>query len=271
MAVWENPDVDLLYDINGLADGAPTWVDRAMAFAGEYGMVVALALCAVFAWWRMVRRRPTREEAISGVAGLLWAPLAAGLALLVNIPVRDIVARPRPFVSHKGLDVLVGGKDDFSFVSDHSTMAMALAVGIFMVNRRLGLAGIAVAVLAGLTRVYMGVHYPTDVVGGLALGTAVALLLAPVAMWLLTPLVRRAAHSPRLGPLVWAGPAQGPDGVVAPEVAPEASTAAGGPVSGSRADAPGAAPSAAGVPYAEPRAARRGRPRGRGRSRDLAA
>lgn len=262
MAVWDNPDVDLLYDINGLADGAPTWIDRVMGFAGEYGMVIALVLCAAFAWWRMVRRRPTREDAIVGVAGLLWAPLAAGVALLLNIPIREIVARPRPFVSHKGLDVLVAGKDDFSFVSDHSTMAMALAVGIFMVNRRLGLAGVVIAVLAGCTRVYMGVHYPTDVVGGLALGTAVALLLAPAAMWLSTPLVRRAAESQRLAPLVWAGSAAVDSEDAA---APEVSSAAGRHGHGAH----------NGVSGARSSAARRARPRGRGRSRsrdrDLAA
>ena len=48
----------------------------------------------------------------------------------------------------------------------------------------------------------MGVHYPTDVVGGFALGTAVVLLLAPLAQLLLTPVVAAVARSPRLGLLV---------------------------------------------------------------------
>lgn len=205
MAVWDDPDVDLLYEINGLAEAAPPWADRTMEYVGEYGIVIALMLLGLFAWWRVSRRRDSREQAVAGFAGLVWAPLAAALALLVNIPIRDFVERPRPFLDHKGLEVLVQGKDDYSFVSDHSTMAMALAVGIFMVHRRYGLVGIVLAVVAGTSRVYMGVHYPTDVVGGLALGTAVALLLAPAAMWLLTPVVRAVAHSPRLGPVVWAG------------------------------------------------------------------
>ncbi|HEX5567608.1 MAG TPA: phosphatase PAP2 family protein [Streptomyces sp.] len=198
MAGWDNPDVELLYDINGLAKAAPGWADHLMEFVGEYGTIVALALLGVWAWW--VARRCV--DAVAAVAGLVWAPLAAGVALLVNVPIREFVERPRPFLTHDGLEVLVDGKADFSFVSDHATLAMALAVGIFMVNRRLGLVGIVVAVFAGFCRIYMGVHYPTDVIGGLALGTAVALLLAPAALALLTPLLRAMASSQRVGWLV---------------------------------------------------------------------
>ena len=220
MAVWDNPDVGLLRDINGLAKDAPTWADRAMEYIGEYGMVLALVVLGLWAWWRVTRRRESREEAVAGFAGLLWAPLAAAVALLVNIPIRGFVERPRPFVDHRGLDVLVPGKSDYSFVSDHSTLAMALAVGIFMVHRKAGLAGAVLALLAGVSRVYMGVHYPTDVVGGLALGMAVTLLLAPIAMWLLTPLARALAGSPRVGGLVWAGAAADAAGDVPRQGAP---------------------------------------------------
>lgn len=191
------PDVELLYDINGLAVDAPHWFDRVMEWTGEYGTIFALAALMLWCWWG-VRKR---EDGPSAVAGLVWAPLAAGLALLVNIPIRSFVERPRPFLDHKGLEVLVDGKTDYSFVSDHSTMAMAIAVGIFVAHRRFGLVAIALAVLAGFCRIYMGVHYPTDVIGGFALGTAVALLLAPPAMAMLNPLTRTVADS-RAGWLV---------------------------------------------------------------------
>ncbi|MFF8384762.1 phosphatase PAP2 family protein [Streptomyces kanasensis] len=196
-----NPDVSLLYDINGLAKAAPTWFDRVMEFVGEYGIMLALVLVALWCWWS-VRRRGTPEDSATAVAGLIWAPLAAGIALLVNVPIRGFVERPRPFLDHEGLEVLVAGKTDYSFVSDHATMAMAIGVGLFVAHKRFGLAGIALALTEGFCRVYMGVHYPTDVVGGLALGTAVALLLAPVALALLTPLTSALARSPRAGRLV---------------------------------------------------------------------
>ncbi|MFF7976580.1 phosphatase PAP2 family protein [Streptomyces sp. NPDC007905] len=195
-----NPDVDLLYDINGLAKDAPHWFDRVMEFVGEYGLLLAMVLLVLWCWWS-VRRRGD-EDAASSAAALVWAPLAAGIAVLVNVPIRGFVERPRPFVDHQGLDVLVSGKTDFSFVSDHATVTMALGVGLFVANRRFGAAGIGLALLEGFCRVYMGVHYPTDVVGGFALGTAVALLLSPLAMALLTPLMKAVERSRRAGWLV---------------------------------------------------------------------
>ncbi|WP_326689455.1 MULTISPECIES: phosphatase PAP2 family protein [unclassified Streptomyces] len=215
MAAWDNPDVELLHEINGLAKDAPTWADRIMEYVGEYGIALGLVVLALWAWWGVTRKRETLEEGLTGFAGLLWAPLAALIALAVNIPIRGFVERPRPFLEHKGIEVLVKGKTDFSFVSDHATLTMAIAVGIFMVQRKLGLVAIVLAVLEGFCRVYMGVHYPTDVIGGLALGTAVALLLAPPAMWALTPAVRGLAKSPRLRTLMWAGPAESAGGPTA--------------------------------------------------------
>ncbi|KUN22470.1 MULTISPECIES: phosphatase PAP2 family protein [Streptomyces] len=195
-----NPDVELLYDINGLAKDAPHWFDRVMEFVGEYGLLLAMVLLILWCWWSV--RRRGGEDAAPSVAALVWAPLAAGLAVLVNVPIRGFVERPRPFVDHQGLDVLVSGKTDFSFVSDHATITMALGVGLFVAHRRFGLIGIGLALLEGFCRVYMGVHYPTDVVGGFALGTAVVLLLSPPATALLTPLMRAVERSPRAGWLV---------------------------------------------------------------------
>ncbi|MFE9098846.1 phosphatase PAP2 family protein [Streptomyces sp. NPDC007264] len=195
-----NPDVDLLYDINGLAKQAPHWFDRVMEFVGEYGLLLAMVLLVLWCWLSV--RRRGGEDAASSVAALVWAPLAAGLAVLVNVPIRGFVERPRPFVDHQGIDVLVTGKTDYSFVSDHATLTMAMAVGLFVASRTFGLVGLGLALLEGFCRVYMGVHYPTDVVGGFALGTAVALLLSPLAMALLTPLMRAVERSPRAGWLI---------------------------------------------------------------------
>lgn len=196
-----NPDVSLLYDINGLAKDAPSWLDSTMEFVGEYGIMLAMVLLVLWCWWS-VRRRGTVEESVAAVAGLVWAPLAAGIALLVNIPIRGFVERPRPFLDHTGLEVLVAGKTDYSFVSDHATMAMAIGAGLFVAHRKFGLAAIGLALAEGFCRVYMGVHYPTDVVGGFALGTAVALLLAPLALALLTPVASAVAGSGWFGVLV---------------------------------------------------------------------
>ncbi|MGW6685837.1 phosphatase PAP2 family protein [Streptomyces sp. NPDC054961] len=200
-----NVDVSLLYEINGLTRHAPPWMDRTVALVGEYGIPLALVLLVLWCW-RGARRRQDEAAAVESFTALVWAPLAAGAALLLNVPLREFVGRPRPAAQHEGVEVLDPGAgishSAFSFVSDHSTLAMALGVGLFVAHRKFGYAGIGLALLEGFTRVYMGLHYPTDVIGGFALGTAVVLLLAPLAMALLTPVVRAVARSPRLGVLV---------------------------------------------------------------------
>ncbi|MEU9148641.1 phosphatase PAP2 family protein [Streptomyces sp. NPDC048349] len=205
-----NLDVSLLYEINGLALRAPDWVDRSVGLIGEFGIPLALVLLLLWCWHGA--RRQDESTAVESFAALVWAPLAAGLALLVNAPLREFVGRPRPFRRHEGLQVLDTASGarfgtelagaDFSFVSSHATLAMALGVGLFLAHRRLGVIGIALAVVEGVCRVYAGAHYPTDVIGAFALGTAVVLVLAPLAMALLTPVVRAVAASPRLGRLV---------------------------------------------------------------------
>ncbi|MFE0604604.1 phosphatase PAP2 family protein [Streptomyces sp. NPDC058892] len=204
-----NVDVSLLYEVNGAARRAPAWVDTAVSLAGEYGILLAMVLLVLWCW-RGARRQDEAAAAESFTA-LVWAPLAAGLALLVNVPLRELVGRRSPFELHEGLQVLepgwgVGlGNTEYSFASGHTTVAMALGVGLFVAHRKLGILGIALALVEGVCRVYMGVNYPTDVIGGLALGTAVVLVLAPLALALLDPVVRAVAGSRRLGRLVRAG------------------------------------------------------------------
>ncbi len=71
-----NPDVDLLYDINGLAKDAPGWFDRVMEFVGEYGLLLAIVLLVVWCWWS-VRRRGDEDAALLASrrwSGRRWRP-----------------------------------------------------------------------------------------------------------------------------------------------------------------------------------------------------
>ena len=184
LADTTNPDLGLLYAVNGLAKSSPQWLDHLVSWIGEYGILIGLAMLGLVGWLQ-ARRRPDAPVAI---AGLLWVPLSVAVAELANLPIAAIVDRPRPFVDHPGLLVLVDGKaGTHSFVSDHSTMTMAVAVSLFLVNRKLGWIAGGMALLQGFCRMFMGVHYPTDVIGGYALAVAVVLLLAPIAMAVLVP------------------------------------------------------------------------------------
>lgn len=193
----DNVDLDVLKGVNGFADDT-SWAHGAMEFLGEYGLLAVLGLIVGLAWFR-ARKRPDHDVA---VAGVLWAPIAALIAELANMPLRDWVDRPRPFVAHPAeIHVLVEGKDDPSFASDHALLTMSIAVALLLVDRKLGAVAVLVAVLQGLARLYVGVHYPTDVIGGFALGALVALALSPLALRGLLPLVRRLERTP-LRPLV---------------------------------------------------------------------
>ncbi|MER8183209.1 phosphatase PAP2 family protein [Kitasatospora sp. NPDC094015] len=199
-----NPDLDLLRVINGLSWSAPGWLDSLVSWVGEYGILLGLAAVCLVAWLR-ARKAP---DAPVAVAGLLWAPLAVALAELANLPISRIVDRPRPFVDHPELNVLVEGKEGtLSFVSDHSAMSMGIAVALLLVNRRLGLVAGVLALLQGFCRMYLGVHYPTDVLGGYALATAVVLLLAPIAMAVLVPLCHALTRT-AAAPLIMARPSR---------------------------------------------------------------
>ncbi|WP_063771465.1 phosphatase PAP2 family protein [Streptacidiphilus albus] len=191
-------DWTLVSRINGFARDLPGWLDSVLSFLGEYGVPLASVLMLVVAW-NWARRR---EDAPSAVAGVLWAGLASGIALVLNIPVRAIVQRPRPFVAHPGqLDLLTNHQANGSFASDHATFTAAIAVGLLLIHRKFGLIAAGLAAFEGFLRVFMGVHYPTDVVGGYALGTSTVLLLAPLAMAVLVPLTRSAART-AAGPLI---------------------------------------------------------------------
>jgi undecaprenyl-diphosphatase len=240
----DNLDVEVLDAVNGLADDT-TWAHGFMDFMGEKGLLALLALLWLLAWWR-ARSRPDHTPA---VAGLAWAPIAALIAEVVNMPLREWVDRPRPFLAHDEITVLVHGKTDPSFVSDHALLTMAIAIGILLVDRRIGAIAVVVSVLQGVCRLYVGVHYPTDVLGGWALGAFVALALWPVAMLVLVPVVRWFERTPlKVLAVSKNAPMTLPAGLSLPttEAAP-APAAAGAPLSG----APAAGTPFGGAPAAQ--------------------
>jgi undecaprenyl-diphosphatase len=121
---------------------------------------------------------PWRTNRVDRRRGAVAATAAAGLALLIAQPIANAIDRARPFVAHPSQShLLVGRSTDPSFPSDHATGAFAIAVAIWLYDRTLGTVFVALAVLMSFARVYVGVHYPGDVVGGAILGAAVALLL----------------------------------------------------------------------------------------------
>ena len=122
--------------------------------------------------------------AASGARHLAWrraavaAVLSAGLSLAVGKAISELVDRARPFVVDSGgVHLFSGHAADPGFPSDHATASFAIAVAIFLRHRRWGIVALLAAAVLSVGRVAIGVHYPTDVLAGAALGTAAALAL----------------------------------------------------------------------------------------------
>ena len=96
---------------------------------------------------------------------------------------------------------MVDKSTDPGFLSDHAVMAGAVAVGLVFAVRRIGVLMIAAAVLMAFARVYVGAHYPGDVVAGLAFGGVVAASGVPLADRLLTPICTRMRSVPAVARL----------------------------------------------------------------------
>jgi len=135
------------------------------------------------------------------MAAALLAPISTVLAVAINQPIIKMVAETRPYVVHPHALVLVSKTSDPSFPSDHAAMAGAVAVGLFLVSWRLGLLATVCAVVMAFARVYVGAHFPQDVLAGLVLGGAVAALMWLVFRIPVTRLVER-LRATRIRPLV---------------------------------------------------------------------
>jgi membrane-associated phospholipid phosphatase len=196
-------DDRLLTDVNGVARHTP-WLHSVVLGFATYGVV----LFAVLLLAGVLRRRTGTDRNLAAAG---WACLATPIAVGLNQPLVAAFSEARPYTTHPHLLVLASASSDFSFPSDHATMAGAAAAGLWLVSRRLGTVAAVAAVAMAFSRVYIAAHYPWDVAAGLVLGALVA-----VVGWLLlrTPLTALTGWLRRLPVLREVFPAPGrPDPV----------------------------------------------------------
>jgi undecaprenyl-diphosphatase len=106
-------------------------------------------------------------------ATVLAAALAVGVTVALFMGVKRLVGRPRPFESWQGLTSLVPVPDKFSFPSGHTMTAFAVWAALAQGVPTLSTPFLAMAGLIGVSRVFLGMHYPTDVLVGALLGSAI--------------------------------------------------------------------------------------------------
>ncbi|MGW6916623.1 phosphatase PAP2 family protein [Kitasatospora sp. NPDC054939] len=202
LAVYDGSGVSggLYTRVVGWADAAPGWLDELVRLWSALGLTL-FAVLMVLAWWRARGAGPVV------MARVLASPLVVVAAYGVNSALKGLVEEVRPCAQ-----LLVGGTlescppaGDWSFPSNHSVTAFAAATALGCVDRRLGRVAAVAAVLMALSRVWVGVHYPHDVLIGSLVGVLVALPLTLVA-GRAAPLVER-ARAGSLRPLLGAGAA----------------------------------------------------------------
>lgn len=99
--------------------------------------------------------------------------------LICNITLKPLIARPRPFdfFEHFSADsLLISAPLDYSFPSGHTAACFAFSTAVFMYNRKWGIVSFVLSAIMGYSRLYLSVHYPTDVLGGIVVGIVCGVL-----------------------------------------------------------------------------------------------
>jgi undecaprenyl-diphosphatase len=163
-------DTSLLHALNNFFFHHDGVEDPVVAYVNAAELLFAGMLVAAFVFVGGHRRRRTRRAAAA-------AGLSAGVALAIAHVLSSVVDRPRPFVADPdGVHLFVRHVADPGFPSDHATAAFAIATALMLRNRAWGAVVLAFATVLGVGRVAMGVHYPSDVLAGAALGSLTALV-----------------------------------------------------------------------------------------------
>ena len=163
--------LNLLHNFATLTGGYLNWLFKLISLFGEKGAF--LLVLAVF----LMLFKKTRKVGIC-----VFGAIGCG-AIITNFILKDLVARPRPFMSeileYKDWWKYAGSvlEDDFSFPSGHATAISASMMSIFFFTKgNKKYLCILFIVLMGLSRNYLMVHYPTDVIGGIISGTLSAII-----------------------------------------------------------------------------------------------
>ena len=137
---------------------------KGITFLGNAGWFwIALSLVLAFI-------PKTRKIGITACLALLLN------LLLCNVTLKPIIARVRPYDLREGIELIINAPHDFSFPSGHTSASFAAAAAIFGYNKKYGTAALVLAALIGFTRLYLYVHFPSDVLAGALVGSFCAVL-----------------------------------------------------------------------------------------------
>ena len=162
-------DTSVFQFINGLAGHVRVIDEFFKGLSNDYTALIAACLILVWLWFatRNTSQRLNNQRAV------LSAMLSLGIASILMLIINHFYFRPRPFnvLPADSINLLFYKPHDSSFPSNLAAVIFALAVPIFIRNKKWGGLLLGLAFLSSLGRVYLGVHYPLDILGGAAIGT----------------------------------------------------------------------------------------------------
>lgn len=168
-----NLDSLIFYTANNLA-GISTILDKLAIFFAQYSGYFLMAILLIL----LLRDFKKHKE---------MALVAFGSSLLARILVeviRFLYPKNRPFVE-RTVNLLIQHPPTSAFPSGHASFYFALSVGVFLYNKKLGLLFILVSALMGMARVFSGLHWPSDILAGIVLGSLTAFFVKKFYLWFL--------------------------------------------------------------------------------------
>ncbi|MER7189520.1 phosphatase PAP2 family protein [Streptomyces flaveolus] len=164
-------DGSVYTDVVDLARHSPVWLDDTVSAWSTYGLALFAVLMAV-GWW--YARRMGAAASVTALA----VPFVVVVAYGVNATLKLLVREDRPCQSLRVTTLeACPAPGDWSFPSNHAAIAAAAAVALLFVARRLGALAAVAACAMAVSRVWVGAHYPHDVLAGVVVGAVAALLV----------------------------------------------------------------------------------------------
>ncbi len=164
-------DLEIFQAVNQFA-GKYEWLDKFGVFLAELAIVALLVL--VILLWFMDWGLPRKQNQYAVIMAL--EALILGRGILTTV-IRELWPRLRPFVENQANVLISQSPLEPGLPSGHAVMAFTLALPVFLYNRRAGIWLIFIALVISAARIFVGVHYPTDILAGIMLSLFVVFFL----------------------------------------------------------------------------------------------
>ena len=149
---------------NNLSCGFLDYLMQGISFLANVGWIwiVCAIVCLCFP--------KTRKIGLAVAFALIFS------LIICNITIKPIIARIRPYDLREGIELIIARPTDFSFPSGHTSISFAGAIPILIQNKKFGIPALVLAILIAFSRLYLYVHFPTDVLVGIIVGSLCGVL-----------------------------------------------------------------------------------------------